>query len=496
MNSSFIQRDVVIVGGAFSGASVALLIRRKRPDTRITVIERSTEFDRKVGESTSEVAGCFLTRVLGLNSYLSREHIAKHGLRMWFSDDQTKSLDDCTEIGGRFQSRLAAFQIDREKLDTHLLDLAEREGCEVLRPATVKSLELSEDGDSDSVITVSTTDGMVEYRAAWIVDASGKASMIPRQLGLLEKPEDHPTNAMWARFKGVRDLDSDEVTRDNPGMASSACQTPRGNATNHLMGYGWWCWLIPLINGDLSAGLVYDTRLFSPEKKENIAATLQHHLKKHPVGKAMFAGAEPVEKDSRVYSNLPYYSRQVCGSGWVVVGDAAGFMDPLYSQGLDYCAHTVSLARNIVCEALDGGDTAESASDFNRDFVESYHRWHNALYRNKYEYLGDAEIMWAAFLMDVGLYYLGPVRLVYDHPETEFPAMPYRGIAGRRVSKWMGFYNRRLTAIARKRLAKGIYGCANHRRRFLVGGFRPDWRVGSTILRGVRQWLWLEIKSL
>jgi flavin-dependent dehydrogenase len=60
--------DVIIAGGAFSGSALALLLKRARPQTRVLIIEKSEVFDRKVGESTSEVSGCFLTRVLGLSN--------------------------------------------------------------------------------------------------------------------------------------------------------------------------------------------------------------------------------------------------------------------------------------------------------------------------------------------------------------------------------------------------------------------------------------------
>ncbi len=78
--------DVAIVGGAFSGAATALLIKRRRPDTRILIIEKATVFDRKVGESTTEVSSCFLTKILGLTSYLGHEQLAKQGLRLWFAN--------------------------------------------------------------------------------------------------------------------------------------------------------------------------------------------------------------------------------------------------------------------------------------------------------------------------------------------------------------------------------------------------------------------------
>lgn len=105
--------DVVIMGGAFSGASLGLLLKRARPETRILIVERAVEFDRKVGESTSEVAASFLTRILRAGNHLNREHIAKQGLRMWFTEDAETPLHECTEIGGFYQSRLPAYQIDR-----------------------------------------------------------------------------------------------------------------------------------------------------------------------------------------------------------------------------------------------------------------------------------------------------------------------------------------------------------------------------------------------
>lgn len=73
--------DVAILGGAFSGAATALLIKRRRPDARVVIIEKAEAFDRKVGESTTEVSSCFLTRVLGIAQHLGHEQLTKQGLR-------------------------------------------------------------------------------------------------------------------------------------------------------------------------------------------------------------------------------------------------------------------------------------------------------------------------------------------------------------------------------------------------------------------------------
>src|SRR5450631_2539884 len=129
--------DVAIVGGAFSGAATALLIKRRRPETHILIIEKATEFDRKVGESTTEVSSCCLTKILGLTSYLGHEELSKQGLRLWLANRPDQPFDECVEIGARYQARLPAFQVDRSKLDTHLLQLAAKVGCEVWKPAKV-----------------------------------------------------------------------------------------------------------------------------------------------------------------------------------------------------------------------------------------------------------------------------------------------------------------------------------------------------------------------
>src|SRR5689334_12646943 len=123
--------DVAVIGGAFSGAATALLLKRKRPGLRVVIVERAEEFDRKVGESTTEVSSCFLTRVLGLTNYLGHHQLPKQGLRMWFARNPDEPFADCAEIGAKYNSRLPGFQVDRAKLDEHVLQLALEAGCEL-----------------------------------------------------------------------------------------------------------------------------------------------------------------------------------------------------------------------------------------------------------------------------------------------------------------------------------------------------------------------------
>ena len=149
--------DVVIIGGAFSGAATALMIKRKHPAARVLIIEKNAAFDRKVGESTTEVSSCYMTRILGLANYLGHEQLAKQGLRMWFCNSPEQRFDDCVEIGPRYGSRVQTFQVDRAKLDSHLLQCAVDAGCELWRPAKVTKIDLN--GTNGQTVDVDVSNG-------------------------------------------------------------------------------------------------------------------------------------------------------------------------------------------------------------------------------------------------------------------------------------------------------------------------------------------------
>src|SRR6185369_11726808 len=80
------QYDVVIIGGALSGAATAILLLREDPSLKVLIIEKSTAFGRRVGEATVEISGYFLCRVLGLTGYLNDAHLVKQGMRFWFAN--------------------------------------------------------------------------------------------------------------------------------------------------------------------------------------------------------------------------------------------------------------------------------------------------------------------------------------------------------------------------------------------------------------------------
>ncbi|MEP6937461.1 MAG: NAD(P)/FAD-dependent oxidoreductase, partial [Chthoniobacterales bacterium] len=438
-----VDYDAVIIGGAFSGSATALVLKRKHPAARVLIIEKAAEFDRKVGESTTELSSCYMTRILGLTHYLGHHHLAKQGLRLWFANRADQSFDDCVEVGAQYQARLPTFQVDRSTLDTHMLDVALEAGCDLERPARVMRLDLN--GADGQSVTLSTNGNDRTVTARWVIDASGRAALLSRKLGYFRANTEHPINAVWARFTGVKDWDSYEW-RERFRDYANACRTSRNWATNHLMGHGWWCWIIPLQGGDVSAGLVYDSRIFSLPNGANLGERLRAHLLAHPIGREIFGEAEIVEHDTHAFSALPYSSTKVCDDGWALVGDAAGFIDPLYSPGLDFCSYTTYYVADLIARSLAGEDVAPGIAYYNEQYPITYRLWFETLYKDKYFYMGDAELMSAALLLDVGSYFVGLVTPVYRDPEREFLHLPFEGAAGWVFGGMMKFYNRRLVA--------------------------------------------------
>src|ERR1700693_4978170 len=164
--------DVVIIGGAVAGASTAILLKRKMPHLKVLVVEKTDRFDWKVGESTVEISAYFLTRVLKQYDHLSREQLTKQAFRYWFVNEKVSCLREASEVGSTQLARTPSFQLDRSKLDEHLLKVAAQEGSEVWRPSRVTAFELG--GNEGNRVTIERENGQrVEVTAQWLGRARG-----------------------------------------------------------------------------------------------------------------------------------------------------------------------------------------------------------------------------------------------------------------------------------------------------------------------------------
>ncbi|HEY2083354.1 MAG TPA: tryptophan 7-halogenase [Verrucomicrobiae bacterium] len=508
MNSAPSERpdyDVVIAGGALAGAAMAILLLREQPQLRILILEKSSVFGRRVGEATVEISSYFLCRVLRLTKYLNEAHLVKQGMRFWFTNSRAESLEDCSEIGGKYLSRVASFQVDRAALDEEVLKRAAELGAEVWRPASVGKIQLKPGGNQIVEVKVAESNSKSETQnpkqpmpgtrtvsARWFVDGSGVAAVLARQEGWLRANMEHPTAAVWARWTGVKDWDGVELAQKFPDW-SQACFGIRATATNHLVGHGWWAWVIPLKGGDTSIGVVFDQRLMTWPEGGSLGQRLKDFLVKHPVGREIMADAQWREGDVHWRKNLPYYSTTFAGDGFALVGDAAGFIDPFYSPGMDWVAFTSWASAQLILAQLRGEDLTPLLAKHNENFSRSYGRWFTAIYKDKYEYMGDFDLMRVAFQLDLGLYYLGvasqPFKLgtkaLADPVFSTKPSVP--------VYHFMNLYNRRLARMARARRQRGVWGRGNDCNRMLVPGFTFSAETTGPVLRAMARWAWLEV---
>ena len=488
------EYDVAVIGGALSGAATAFLLKRQDADLRVVVIEKNTSFKRRVGEATVEVSGYFLCRVLGLTRFLTQTQLAKNGLRFWFANERTSNLGDCSEIGGKYLSTVPSFLIDRAVVDEEVLRRAADLGVEMLRPATVSSVELVRGGNQKVHLRVGDEHRTIEAR--WVVDASGIKAMLARANGWLKPNESHPTLSAWSRWRGCGDWDGIDLTVRHEGLKSSYVGI-RGTATNHIAGDGWWAWWIALKGGDTSVGVVIDSRKADwAEENAPVGEKLRSFLAKHPAACDMMKGAEFISGDVHFRRNLPYRSTVQAGDGFVLTGDASAFLDPLYSPGMDWIAFTTTAALRLIMAWRRGESVEEMVATHNDHFSSSYRRMFEALYEDKYEYIGEYDFMRLAFRLDIALYYIFIVRPVFANAEEGMSEPPYSVPAARPFFAVMRAYNRRFAAMARERRRRGVFGKNNNGQRDLFPGF--NFRVPyllKIIAGALGGWALLEIRE-
>src|SRR5881392_3053738 len=483
--------DVVIMGGALSGGATATLLLRQNPGIRVLILEKSTKLSRRVGEATVEVSAYFMGRVLGLTQYLNESHLAKQGLRFWFTNGEVKTLAEASELGPLYQVRVPSYQLDRAAFDEEVLRRAGIAGAEILRPATVIDVQLQP--GKEQTVRFRNGDGTRTVRSRWIVDASGVAAILARKEGWWKSNAEHPTAAAWSRWKGVKDWDSRELADKYPSW-SRAVYATRNTATNHVIGDGWWSWWIPLKGGDVSVGVVFDQRLVDwPQDGGKLGERLKAFLMQHPVAREILVGAQFNEEDVHWRKNLAYYSTTFAGNGFVLVGDAAAFMDPFYSPGMDWISFTATRACDLISAERRGEPMGQRIEVHNRDFVRSHGSWFEAVYKDKYEYMGEFDLMSLAFTMDLGFYYLGIASQPFKMGIKALLVPPFSDPVSRPFFFFIRAYNRRFAQIARRRRRIGTLGKTNRGARYLIPGFtlKPS-DVGLLVKAAVR-WVRLEL---
>lgn len=393
------RADVVITGGGLAGLSLALQLKQRDPELAITVLERRAHPVReaafKVGESTVEIGAHYFADVLGLREHLETEQIRKFGFRFFFSDKR-EDIDRCTELGVSNILPTPSWQIDRGRFENFLGERARAQGIAFIDSCSVKGVDLSED-DTDHAVRFERDGSPGTLDARWVVDASGRAGLLKRKLGLAQDNE-HNANAVWWRVEGL--IDPNGWSQDSNWL--QRCTPPdRWRSTNHMCGPGYWFWLIPLSSGAHSLGIVCDADLH-PLESMNTHEKAMTWLRTHqPQVAATLDQADYRLQDFLFLRNFSYGCKQVFSSQrWALTGEAGVFLDPFYSPGSDF----IAISNTYICELIGRDRAGKSLSPYVELYQQLYFSFYEntlTLYQDQYALFGDEQVM--------------PVKVIWDY---------------------------------------------------------------------------------
>jgi flavin-dependent dehydrogenase len=406
------RRDVVIAGGGLAGLTLALQLKQSHPGLDILVVERRThpvpEATHKVGESTVEIGANYFGEVLGLKAHLQERQLKKFGFR-FFSSEGRRDIDRVTEIGASRYLAVPSWQLDRGIFENFLAEEAVRRGIAFVDGAMVKDIAI---GSSDAPHRVSyVASGIVhEVEARWLVDACGRAGLIKKKLELAE-PNGHRANAVWFRMKdriSVDDWSSDAAWRGR-------CDPPaRWLSTNHLVGAGYWVWLIPLSSGSHSVGIVADADLHPLETMNTFAKAMDWLERFQPRVFDELDDKRDRLQDFAFFRDFSYGCKQLfSGDRWAITGEAGLFLDPFYSPGSDFIAIANTYITELVGRDLAGRPIDAHAKVYDQIF-HSFYESTLALYEGQYPIFGDAEVLPVKVIWDY-TYYWGILAQFFFH---------------------------------------------------------------------------------
>ena len=417
--------DVTILGGGLAGLTLARQLLMKHPELKIAIIEKRkfpvAETTHKVGESSVEIGAHYFGEQLGLKKHLTDDQLPKFGLRFFFKDpDQT--LSEGTEVGGSSFFAAPSYQMDRGRMENYLAESDAEMGATIFDGSRVKEtfLDSSENGTRDTMhqVKILRNGEMQTVESRWIVDASGRAAIIKRKLNL-EEDLNHDINAAWFRIDA--NLQVDDWCDDQDWQVLTGKVPRRWLSTNHLMGEGYWVWLIPLATGSTSVGIVADPRIHPLNTFNSFQKSLDWlHEHEPECAQAIEPHVEKMQ-DFLAIKKMSRGSRQIFSvDRWGLVGEAAAFLDPFYSPGSDFIAIGNTMVGELIGEDIAGRPITHLAPTLQSVFLTLFQN--NLLtYRDQYPLFGNPRIMAIKFVWDYAVYWGFPALLYFNEKLTDAP---------------------------------------------------------------------------
>jgi flavin-dependent dehydrogenase len=320
--------DVLVVGGGPAGSTIAGLLAQK--GRHVVVLEKDRFPRFHIGESLLPLNLPLFER-LGVAEEVERIGVYKPGAEV-ISDEHAQATTFRFDRNP-YLSVDHSYHVRRADFDKLLLDNSRRLGATVLEATRVTEVEFGAER-RPRVTAVGPGGAPLHWVPRFLVDASGRDTLLLRRLGLKRTDKRNNTAAVFGHFRNV------------PRRNGSA----EGMITIHLFQHGWF-WMIPLPDDVMSVGMV-GTRSFFRTRTGDLDSFFARAVAASPSVAERMTNAEPICALVAT-ANYSYTSRRYAGDGYILIGDAAAFIDPLFSSGVMMAMSSAAFAADVVDAWLD-----------------------------------------------------------------------------------------------------------------------------------------------
>jgi flavin-dependent dehydrogenase len=362
--------DVIVMGGGPAGSSVAGILAR---EGRSVVVFEKEKFPRHhIGESLMTDTFWTFQRLGFLEKMKNSPFVRKYSVQ--FANSAGRESRPFYFFEANHHESAVTWQVTRALFDQMLIEHAAEQGATVYQPAMVKQVLF--EGDKAVGVEAQMTDGTIrQFHAPVVVDATGQTAMLSNKFRWRVRDHKLKKAVLFSYFKGAH------REPDLNGGATLVLRTERGS--------NGWFWYIPLEDDITSVGIVADPDYLVKGRGQDLAKIFHEEVEKCEACRRRVAGGERVDK---IYSILDYSyrSKQNAGNGFILIGDAYGFLDPIYSSGVLLALKMAELAADAIHDAFKHDDfSAERLGQFQPKLdrgIESMRKLVHAYYNEGFSF--------------------------------------------------------------------------------------------------------------